>query len=184
MYRFGWIKGTLIGVRLTLGKIGAIRKPYLKIKIPCLKQPFFLRPKTSDFPVFDQVFLNKEYDIETGTKAPRFIFDGGSNIGLFALLMKNRYPDSTIVCVEPDPENFALLQKNVAQYDGIYCENCGLWDKDTRLRIHDKYGTGKWGLVVEELPKPVGGGVMSLLSMVYALLEKKTPLMEVSLRCQ
>jgi FkbM family methyltransferase len=76
--------------------------------------------------------------------------DGGANIGLFTILMKNQYPDAKIICIEPDSENFDILQKNVSLYSNVYCEKCGLWNKDTKLKVYDKYNLGKWGLVVEE----------------------------------
>ena len=64
--------------------------------------------------------------------------------------MKSKYPNAKIICIEPDSENFALLQKNVAPYRDIVCENKGVWSRDTRLKISDKYGLGKWGMCVEE----------------------------------
>jgi FkbM family methyltransferase len=78
------------------------------------------------------------------------IIDGGANIGLFAIYIKNQYPNAKILCIEPDPENFALLKRNVASYMDIYCENCGIWNKDAMLRVYDKYDIGKWGIIVEE----------------------------------
>jgi FkbM family methyltransferase len=64
--------------------------------------------------------------------------------------MKNKYPDAKIICIEPDPENFEMLQKNVAPYSDVYCENCGIWSKNTKLKVYDKFNLGKWGMVVEE----------------------------------
>src|SRR6266498_4566514 len=81
---------------------------------------------------------------------PNVIVGGGANIGLFTILMKNKYPDAKIICIEPDPENFELLQKNVLVYQNVYCENCGLWNKNTLLNVLDKYDRGKSALVVNE----------------------------------
>jgi FkbM family methyltransferase len=67
--------------------------------------------------------------------------------------MKKKFPKATIICIEPDPENFRILQKNVASYENIHCECCGIWNKDTTLKVYDKFGLGefgKWGMVVEE----------------------------------
>jgi FkbM family methyltransferase len=139
--RFGVPNGINLFVKLKTGNTK-------NIKIRGIKYPFSLRNGTSDIPTFYQVFLHKEYDIHF--ENPRFIIDGGANIGLFAILMKNRYPDTKIICLEPDPENFDMLKKNVSVYDGIYCEHCGVWNKDTKLIAYDKYNYGKWGIVVEE----------------------------------
>jgi FkbM family methyltransferase len=82
---------------------------------------------------------------------PQIIIDGGANIGLFTIWMKKKYPTAKIICIEPDVENFELLQKNVATYHDVSCECCALWDTEGgKLKSYDKYNTGKWGLVVEE----------------------------------
>jgi len=120
-----------------------------RLNIPGLIHPVSLRPRTSDIPTFFQVFHNKEYDIPFKSE-PKTIIDAGSNIGLFTLIMKNQFPDAKIICIEPDPENFIALKKNTHRYENISLENVGLWNKETNLKIHDKYGMGKWGMVVEE----------------------------------
>jgi FkbM family methyltransferase len=94
------------------------------------------------------------------------MIDGGANIGLFTVLMKNRYPNAKIICVEPDPENFALLQRNVAPYSDVYCENCGLWGKDTQLKAYDKYGYGKCGIITEESAEEGNVAAISMGSLL------------------
>jgi FkbM family methyltransferase len=46
-------------------------------------------------------------------RAPE-ILDLGANIGLFALDALRRFPGGRVVAVEPDPDNLALLERNVA----------------------------------------------------------------------
>jgi FkbM family methyltransferase len=139
--RLGPVRGVLLFLKIQL-------KLTAKINFPGIRYPFRLRPDTSDIPTFYQVFLYREYDINFGN--PEVIIDGGANIGLFAILMKNKFPEARIICVEPDPENFELLKENLQYYDGIHVEQQGIWDKETRLFIHDKFNEGKWGMVVEE----------------------------------
>jgi FkbM family methyltransferase len=119
-----------------------------QVVLPDIKHPFTLRVNTSDIPVFDQVFLNQEYNVKLIT--PKVVIDGGANIGLFALYIKNKYPEAKIICVEPDIENFDVLKKNISPYENIFCENCGLWNRDAKLKVYDKYEMGKWAMVVEE----------------------------------
>lgn len=45
---------------------------------------------------------------------PKFILDAGANIGLAARLFATLWPNSTIVALEPDHANFAMLQLNAA----------------------------------------------------------------------
>jgi FkbM family methyltransferase len=138
---FGIIRGTILltKLKLSLGK---------KIKLPKIKYPIYIRPGTTDASVFLQIFANDEYDIHFND--PKVIIDGGANIGLFTILMKNKYPTSKVICVEPDSENFELLKKNTSGYNNVYYEKSGVWDKVTKLRVFDRYDTGKWGMVVEE----------------------------------
>jgi FkbM family methyltransferase len=46
----------------------------------------------------------------------RHVFDGGGNIGLFSLAAAALASVDDIVIVEPDPENFAILQQNLAAF--------------------------------------------------------------------
>jgi len=121
----------------------------IEMKVKNVKFPIYLRKETSDIPTYSQIFVENEYKLKNKT-APKIIVDGGANIGLFAVLMKNLYPTVKIICVEPDKENFQMLKKNLEFYDDVYFENCGIWNKDTKLKVYDKYQMGKWAMVVEE----------------------------------
>lgn len=120
------------------------------INLKNIRRPIFLRPGTSDQGVFGQIFIKKEYDIKLSFE-PKVILDGGANIGLFSVYFKNRYPNSTIIAVEPDEDNFEMLKRNVEGYTDIYTKKAGLWSKKMRTRTVDKYGLGKWGMVTEEV---------------------------------
>ncbi|RYG31009.1 MAG: FkbM family methyltransferase, partial [Chitinophagaceae bacterium] len=79
---------------------------------------------TSDLAIFEQVFLRGDYDISFPF-TPRTIVDAGANIGLFSVLMKSRFPESTIIAIEPDQLNFELLEKNISSYNGINAIRAG-----------------------------------------------------------
>jgi FkbM family methyltransferase len=141
-FNFGFIKGTFLFIKF---KFGFVKK----LKLPGIVYPIELRSKTSDIQTFYQIFLYKKYDIKF-EKPPQIVIDCGANIGLFSILIKNRFPNVKIVCIEPDSENFKLLKKNTSFYSDIHCENYGVWNKNTKLNISDKYDLGDWGKVVEE----------------------------------
>jgi FkbM family methyltransferase len=142
MRSFGNIKGFQLAIKYKFNKTEDLRLPGIREKLS-------LRSNTTDKATFYQVFIKRQYHIGL-PKKPEIIIDGGANIGLFTVLMKNRFPDSKIICIEPDRENFDLLQRNVLGYKNVYCENCGLWNKDTLLNVYDKYNGGKCALIVEE----------------------------------
>ncbi|HET9801994.1 MAG TPA: FkbM family methyltransferase [Candidatus Acidoferrum sp.] len=79
--------------------------------------PFCYRSGTTDLLVLEQVFLDGEYDV--GRMAPEnveYIVDLGSNIGLTAIFWAQRYPHAQMALVEPDPDNFKLLEMNTAAF--------------------------------------------------------------------
>ncbi|GAC1592886.1 MAG: hypothetical protein NVS3B19_14710 [Ginsengibacter sp.] len=139
---FGAAKGITLFINLKTRKSS-------DIIIPGIKHSFQLRKATSDVATFTQVFVHKEYNINFPND-PKFIIDGGANIGLFTILMKNKYPDAIIICIEPDDDNFEILQRNVSGYKNVYCEHAGLWNREAKLSVFDKFKMGKWGMVVEE----------------------------------
>jgi len=156
---FGFGYGTILFIKLKF-------KCLNNIKLPNIKYKFRLRNTFADIQTFNQIFLENSYEIEF--KEPKIIIDGGANIGLFAILMTNHFPNAKIICIEPDIENFELLKQNVLSYENIFCENSGLWDKKTKLKIYDKFNLGKWGMIVEEDPE---NGTTPAISLDF-LIEK------------
>ena len=146
---FSWLKewfGTYhafkIFAKIHLNRIDSFTLPSYKNRIK-------LRRNTSDIDTFLQVIVYREYDINFQFE-PAVIIDGGANIGLFSVFMKHKFPDAKIISVEPDEENFQLLKENIAGYKDIFCEQAGLWHKQSNIVVHDKHNLGKWGFVVEE----------------------------------
>lgn len=141
--RFGIIHGVKLFFKFKFRRLQ-------KIKLPDIKFPFRLRPGTSDINSFNQIFLDDSYQFQYNDIKPKVIIDAGANIGLFSIKLKNLFPDVTIICLEPDRDNFEVLSDNLSKYKDIYPENCALWGSNTSGNIQDKYNLGKWGMVVEE----------------------------------
>lgn len=78
-------------------------------------QQVSVRPYAGDIFVLYEVLALKSYEIPEMCAPPaqvRTIIDCGANIGITALYMAARYPNAKIVCIEPDPHNFELLERN------------------------------------------------------------------------
>ena len=112
------------------------------------KHPVYMRPSSSDYATFGEVILDKSYDLNLRF-TPEVIIDCGANIGLTSIFFKNKYPNATIIAIEPEKNNFAILNKNLAGYEKIILYNNGIWDKKTNLKIEDA-GYGNWGFIVHE----------------------------------
>lgn len=120
----------------------------VSIRMPGLATPVWARYGTSDLGVFRQVLIDEQY-LYQPARQPRLIIDGGANVGYASVYFANRFPDATIIAVEPDTDNFQQLQRNTAPYPKVRCVRAGLWSRDCFLRISNP-GGGSCAFSVEE----------------------------------
>jgi FkbM family methyltransferase len=109
----------------------------------------FVRARTSDVQVYMQLAVQSELaglpvvDVES-------ILDGGANIGLAAVEFAVTAKHSRIVCVEPDPENLAILRQNVERFgDRVTVVQGALWSKSCLLQISNPHADS-WAFTVRE----------------------------------
>jgi FkbM family methyltransferase len=86
--------------------------------------------------------LDVQYDWEFAAN-PKVIVDAGANIGLTAVFYANKYPNATIIAIEPEAANFEMLKENTASYPNIIAQRVALWNMDCDLDILDP-GDGLW----------------------------------------
>ena len=74
------------------------------------------RRTSSDVPVFSQVFYYQEYQAVVDAIHDRdrikYIIDGGANVGYTSLFFEKQFPHATILSVEPEAGNYAMMLKN------------------------------------------------------------------------
>lgn len=111
------------------------------------------RNGSSDAAVYRQIFVHHEYGFSQGNEEVATIVDLGANVGYASVFMLSRFPRARVVALEPDPENFELLQRNLAPYR----HRCDLllaaaWSHPTRLRLRSEpyRGGGHWARQVEQ----------------------------------
>jgi FkbM family methyltransferase len=78
-------------------------------------RPVFIRHGSADVPTLDEVFYRRDYEPPQHVAArfgasPRVV-DLGANIGLFGVFALGRLGATSIVSVEPLPENVAVLRR-------------------------------------------------------------------------
>jgi len=128
-------------------------------------QPIWLRKGTSDFDVMEQIFVHREYDfagwpahhamiqrayaqfVDAG-KVP-VIIDCGANIGFASVWFAQRFPQATVYAVEPEPENIALLRRNVSAYANIVPVDAAISDRVTRVALRNPKKE-PWGYQTED----------------------------------
>jgi FkbM family methyltransferase len=135
------IKGFFVYINLKLG----ISE---KIKLPKIPYPIYLRRKTSDIPTFNQIFTNKDYEIDLEFY-PQVIIDAGANIGLSAIYFTNKYPESKVICIEPEKSNFDVLLRNIEKYKNISTLKNALSNQPKQIINVIDNGWGNWGFMTE-----------------------------------
>ena len=112
---------------------------------PHASHPLVCREGSSDFHVFHQIFIEREYSCLDDLTDLRLIIDCGANTGYSAAYFLSRFPRCQVIAVEPDPGNFAILQRNVAPYgERVRAIRAGIWSHATGLKLSEMpYGDGR-----------------------------------------
>jgi FkbM family methyltransferase len=122
-----------------------------------------LRGATTDVSCFEKVFVSKEYSLPIDY-SPQVIVDAGANTGMATLYFANRYPAARILAIEPESENFQLLQKNCAGLSNVMLMKAALWPVQRRLTISDN-GAGEWAYSVTEQSATESRNEVSAITM-------------------
>lgn len=93
-----------------------------------------VRSHSSDYLVFHQVFVSRQYAALADLPSPQWIIDCGANVGYTSIYFLNRFPQARVIAVEPSPENFELCRNNLAPY-GSRAQplRAGVWSRSTGL---------------------------------------------------
>jgi FkbM family methyltransferase len=126
----------------------------VEVAVPSLPAPVAIRRGTSDVSTFEQVFVEQEYEITLDFE-PATIIDAGANIGLASVLFATRYPRARIIAIEPDPANFAMLERNIRAFPNVTAVRAALWSRSGPLQVANP-DDEPWAFRVEEAD---GGGV-------------------------
>lgn len=93
----------------------ARRLPAVKLRMVGDPRPLWLRPGSSDFATFREIFIDREYDVVHAFAAsPAGVLDLGANIGLTARWLRQQFPSVRVMCVEPDGRNAHRAAANLA----------------------------------------------------------------------
>ena len=94
--------------------------------------------------MYNEIFRDEGY-LHNGffklDESNEVIFDCGANIGLFTLWVALRCPNATIYPVEPIPNTFHMLERNVAQHgfsSRVRAYSIGLGEFPTKGGPHDR----------------------------------------------
>ena len=109
---------------------------YRILQLDGLKNPFIFRPIAADIGIIRSIFGEEEYALPPIKNfQPKLILDCGGNIGCAAVYFANKYPAAQIYSVEPEKNNFRLLEYNTFLYKNVHPINSALWDKSAFVGV-------------------------------------------------
>jgi len=81
--------------------------------------------------LYREIILSQVYAFSCASLNP-LIIDCGSNVGMSVLFFKRLFPKAHIIAVEPDPETFGVLQRNISQNGlaDVVLHNKAIADRD------------------------------------------------------
>jgi FkbM family methyltransferase len=133
--------------------VAALEK--LDIRLPERgSRAFHYRPTRADRGVVAQIFESQDYSLGRLQRGADLlalyerirrplILDLGANIGAATVYFGMHFPRAHIVALEPQAENFALLQDNVAGLD-VDARRAAIGSRDGEAALVDP-GEGEWG---------------------------------------
>jgi FkbM family methyltransferase len=115
----------------------------------------YLRRRTSDFAVYNQIIVKREYDWALKKIKPdtKIIIDAGANIGLFSVLFSKHLKSCNIISLEPEPGNFEILDLNIKlnNCNKVLTVKGGLWNKTQKLSPSNDFRDGReWSFRLKE----------------------------------
>ncbi len=121
-----------------LRNFGPGRPSPVKFTTPLAIHPLLCRPSTSDFSVFQQIYIEREYQCLDGRSNVDLVIDCGANVGYSSAYFLSRFPGARVVAVEPEEGNYTMLERNLSAYgDRVTTMRCGIWSQTMGLCISE-----------------------------------------------
>jgi FkbM family methyltransferase len=110
----------------------------------------YLRPDNSDAATFNQVFVDRSYDLRPFGQNKRVmdtyarilasgrrpvIIDGGANVGAAALWFQAHFPEACIIAIEPNPPTAEICRLNASDHAAIQVVEAALGSSPGFVRL-------------------------------------------------
>ncbi|HLN32178.1 MAG TPA: FkbM family methyltransferase [Gemmataceae bacterium] len=109
----------------------SVRVQTVRLRGRTISVPFHTRGPV-DESILEDVCGRDAYGIADIEEAPRTVVDIGAHIGAFSLMASEAWPEARIIACEADPDNYALLQKNVSSHPRIETVEAAIVAEDTQ----------------------------------------------------
>jgi FkbM family methyltransferase len=148
--------------------------------------PITVRVRDTDLTSFLGIFAGVEYDfpipvVEAAVRArydeilsagrKPIIVDAGAYVGASVLWFGSKFPAAHIVAIEPDPDSFRLLRRNLGNRVGVSAVNAAVGASPGQVRLLPS--TGSWATQVERS----GTGIaVTTMNEAFAMVPEGEPL--------
>ena len=136
-----------VGIRgAFLYKIGKTKKERL-MTIPYVGQRLRVRSNGIDIGVAMTNAVDEFSELSKlfGENTPLRLIDAGAFIGTSTIVLRNLFPDSTVVAIEPNKANFDLLSINLNQMTSVCLLNRALTGSEGQEIVLRDRNKGPWG---------------------------------------
>ena len=115
---------------------------------------FSIRAKTTDMSAIIPYMLEEFSILSTllSVDYDGFIIDAGAYIGSSAIVLSKMYPKARVLAIEPNEENYRMLELNTKNYSNITCYFGALRSSSTKKSNLYNRKTGLMGYTVEKNP--------------------------------
>jgi FkbM family methyltransferase len=137
-------KGTVTGpwrALLLLASLLGVLPPSLRGRLlevvpPGTDRGLWIRLGSSDLRILEDLYLVEEYRWPLAS-APDVVIDAGAYTGLSTAYFAMRYPNATIIAIEPSAANYELLERNTAGLEHVQLVQAALWHETGTLDLVD-----------------------------------------------
>lgn len=163
--RLARLLGLKDSIRFRMAVFGAASekdgRAMITLHPPTLSHPVEARIFSTDIDVYGQVLRQVEYEA-VAVGQPRIIVDCGANVGYTSAYFLSRFPEATVIAIEPSPANAELCRRNLAPYgDRARVIEAGVWSSPGRLVIQGD-GSNEWGIRVHRAGPGEAGDVEAI----------------------
>jgi FkbM family methyltransferase len=165
----------VLQVRLSQSKVGPLVCPQpltVDVDLVSLGPDVRLRSHTTDISVLGEVVVGGAYGVlaAAATDEPRTIVDLGSNTGLAARWLLERFPRARLVSVEPEEGNLAVLRHNLAPYeDRARVIGAAIGGHERRVALTTT--SGEFGFTMSDIDSDDGAGNADVVVMESVLAD-------------
>jgi FkbM family methyltransferase len=154
----GVTRGLLTYVRCNCASRG--KDVLIQVRAPALKRPLTIRRTPPDVRVFEQVYVDRLHEVDVPFE-PRLIIDAGAHIGCVTVALAAKFPECTILAVEPEADNYTLLCRNTAAHHNVIPIRAAVWYKPAVLSIRNPE-SASWTFQMKQVSPGESGSAIGL----------------------